>query len=128
MRQCHLKVKIFFLLICFTFLALCPVFADDFLTGTEDVPLMQGLTLLPEETFDFDAEDGRLYFSKAVSSIDSGKVLDFYRSTLPQLGWQEKQSGIFTREGDELRISTTQEQSQNEKLTIIVFELVTKSK
>ena len=98
------------------------------MTGTEDVPLMQGLTLLPEETFDFDAEDGRLYFSKAVSSIDSGKVLDFYRSTLPQLGWQEKQSGIFTREGDELRISTTQEQSQNEKLTIIVFELVTKSK
>lgn len=105
-----------------------PVFADDFLIGTEDVPFMQELALLPDETFDFDTENGRIYFTKATTSIGSKKVLDFYRQTLPQLGWEEKQSGTFIREEDELRINVTEEQSKNGKSTIVVFELVTKSK
>ena len=128
MPRCRQKVKILFAFVCFVFMLAKPVFADDFLTGTEDVPLMQDLTVLPEEMFDFDTEDGRLYSTKAVGSIDSAKVLDFYRQTLPQLGWKEKQAGVFVREGDELRINTNEEQSQKEKLTVVVFELVTKSK
>ena len=125
MRQCRLKVSILFLLF---FFFVAPVLADDFLAGTEDVPLMQGLTLLSDETFDFDTEDGRLYFSKANTSVDSAKVWDFYRKTLPQLGWVEKGSGTFVREGDVLRISIDKQSLENKKSNTVVFELVTKSK
>ena len=125
MRQCRLKVSILFLL--FFFFA-TPVLADDFLAGTEDVPLMQGLTLLSDETFDFDTEDGRLYFSKANTSVDSAKVWDFYRKTLPQLGWVEKETGSFAREGDILRISIDNQTLDGKKSNTVVFELVTKSK
>ena len=125
MRQCRLMVRILFLLL---FIFATPVLADDFLAGTEDVPLMQGLTLLTDETFDFDTEDGRLYFSKANTSVDSEKIWDFYRKTLPQLGWVEKGSGTFMREGDVLRISIDKQSLENKKSNTVVFELVTKSK
>lgn len=126
MRLCHPKVKFFLVFLLFIFAT--PVLADDFLAGTEDVPFMQELTLLPDETFDFDTENGRIYFSKATTLIDSAKVLDFYRKTLPQLGWVEKEAGNFVREDDMLRISTTEEHSKKGKTTSVVFELVTKSK
>ena len=125
MRQCRLIVNALFLLL---FIFAKPVWADDFLAGTEDVPLMQGLTLLTDETFDFDTEDGRLYFSKANAAIDSEKIWDFYRKTLPQLGWSEKESGTFVREGDVLRISIDKQSLENKKSNTVVFELVTKSK
>ena len=128
MPRCHQTVKLFLVSLLALFISVLPVYADDFLTGTEDVPLMSALTLLDDETFDFDTEDGRLYFSKAVASVDSKKVLDFYHQTLPQLGWVEEEQGNFVREGDVLRISTTEEQSESKKKTTVVFELVTKSK
>ena len=109
-------------------MGIAPAIADEFLTGTEDVPLMHNLSLLADETFDFDTEDGRFYSSKATGLVDSQKVLTFYRQTLPQLGWTEKESGVFVREDDVLRINATQEQSENGKITVVVFELVTKSK
>ncbi|MBO5997810.1 MAG: hypothetical protein J6P93_04730 [Alphaproteobacteria bacterium] len=124
MHRCRQLFNIIFLL----FFVATPVLADDFLAGTEDVPLMQELTLLPEETFDFDTQDGRLYFSKAVTSVDSEKVLDFYRQTLPQLGWKEDEFKNFVREDDVLRISTTDKQTEDGKIVTVVFELVTKSK
>lgn len=125
MRQCRLKVSLLFLLF---FVFATPVLADDFLAGTEDVPLMQGLTLLSDEIFDFDTEDGRLYFSKANTSVDSEKIWDFYRKTLPQLGWVEEETGTFAREGDVLRISIDNQSTENKKSNIVIFELVTKSK
>ena len=125
MRRCRPEVSLFFLLF---FIFATPVLADDFLAGTEDVPLMQGLTLLSDETFDFDTEDGRLYFSKANTSVDSEKIWDFYRKTLPQLGWVEEEKGSFSREGDVLRISIDNQSAENKKSNTVVFELVTKSK
>ena len=128
MPRCHQTVKLFLVSLLALFISVFPVYADDFLTGTEDVPLMSALTLLDDETFDFDTEDGRLYFSKATTSIDSEKVLKFYRETLPQLGWKEDEFKNFVREDDVLRISTTKKQNIDGKITIVVFELVTKSK
>ena len=128
MHQCRRAAKFWLLFIFLFFVGIKPVFADDFLTGTEDVPLMSDLELLSDETFDFDTEDGRLYFSKAIASVDSKKILDFYRQTLPQLGWIENEQGNFVREGDVLRISVAKEEIENKKLTTVIFELVTKSK
>ena len=82
----------------------------------------------PSALLDFDTEDGRLYFSKANTSVDSEKIWDFYRKTLPQLGWVEEETGTFSREGDVLRISIDNQSTENKKSNIVIFELVTKSK
>ena len=124
MLRCQALIKIFFL---FCFFLAKPIFASDFLTGTEDVPLMQGLALSEDETFDFENEDGRLYFSKAYTKDESEKVQKFYEETLPQLGWQRTDEG-YSREGDTLRISVTDGSFHAQKLTSVIFELIIKSK
>ena len=124
MHLCRLLYKIVFLL-CFWAL---PSLADQFLMGTEDVPLMDGMTYSVDETFSFENEDGRLYFSKTFISLKPQKIWDFYEKTLPQLGWQKNAAGVFERESDILRIGVIDEDYHSEQKTTVIFELITKSK
>ena len=119
MLRCHLIFKLFFLLF-FTF----PLLAEQFLEGTEDVPLMAGMVYSQEETFSIDNEDGRLYFSKTLTSENVEKIWRFYEETLPQMGWNEIEKGLFTRDGDTLRIGVYENLPKNG----VFFELITKSK
>jgi len=78
-------------------------FADGFVSGIEDLPLMQGL----EETeggMVFDSPAGRIVEAVAVGKVSREDVLDFYIETLPQLGWTPAGQGVFRREGEVLRI------------------------
>lgn len=128
MHLCRPLFKLCFFA-CFSFvLTMHTALADGFLSGTEDVPLMDGIVLSDEETFSFDTENGRIYISKGISKNDSTKVLSFYRQTLPQLGWQEKSAGEFVRESDILRIAVTDDDFDGQKSTSAIFELITKSK
>lgn len=113
------------LLFSFLFLFNIPVcFSEDFLVGTEDVPLMKGLEIKEDETFFMDDSvgSGRLFFSKALTKSESNDVEIFYDQTLPQLGWQKISSGYFEREGDVLKISTQKDKENTE----VVFELIAK--
>ena len=67
MRQCRQLCKFIFVL----FFCAFDAFADSFLEGTEDVPLMNGMQYSADETFSIDNEDGRLYFSKLFSAFFS---------------------------------------------------------
>lgn len=124
MRRCRLLYKSIFI---FCFFAL-PSWAGQFLVGTEDVPLMNGMTYSIDETFSFDNEDGRLYFSKTFINEKPQKIKDFYHNTLPQLGWEKATDDSFEREGDTLRIGIVDKDHHIEQKTTVIFELITKSK
>ena len=124
MHRCRLLYKIVFV---FCFL-ISSAFADSFLVGTEDIPLMSGMQYSEDETFSIDNEDGRLYFSKVFVSAEISQIWDFYRQTLPQLGWTETQDATFQRDDEILRMAVVDDSYHKEKKTTVIFELITKSK
>lgn len=77
--------------------------ADPFVDGLEDVPLMAGLTALPDRSVTFDKPSGRIVESYARGAVRRAEVIRFYEATLPQLGWSGK-ARSYLREGEELRL------------------------
>lgn len=77
-----------------------------FIAGSEDVPLMDGLTVLPEMEMSFDAPEGRIVQSVAYSeALLPDQVAAFYAETLPQMGWEQK-GKEFLREKETLSIES----------------------
>jgi hypothetical protein len=82
-----------------------PVSEPQFAKVIDDLPLMPGLTLVPDSDVLF-AEPlaGRIAETTAAGSVDIDDVYKFYRRSLPQLGWKIVDGRTYRREGDLLRI------------------------
>lgn len=78
--------------------------AQGFFALLEDVPVMPGLSPVDDAGMEFDAPSGRIVEAYAIGATDRNSVMDFYRATLPQLGWQKTDSTAFLREAESLRI------------------------
>ena len=78
--------------------------AQTFLAGFEDVPVMPDLIVVEGAGIDFDTPSGRIAEAYATGNLTPKAVLDFYRATLRQLGWQEVAGATFEREGETLRL------------------------
>lgn len=94
-----------------------------FIEGLEDVPVMEGMTQLPNDSIAFGNEESRLVEAILESESSSfSKVENFYRSTLPQMGWiyQGKRGDtlVFEREGEVIDI--TKESSKPLRVRITV--------
>ncbi len=89
-------------------LALCagrPLLAETaYVPGTEDVPLMPGLTATGGGPLVFDKPQGRIVEATATGAVKRAQVLAFYRSSLPELGWSRNGDAAFKRAGEELAI------------------------
>ena len=94
-----------FFLTLFLFLSF-PVFAQTFLPGTEDIPLMNELQNV-EETASFDDPLERMVLISAETKNSPKKVLQFYTETLKNLGWMMKKPGHFERGADTFSIEIT---------------------
>lgn len=96
--------------------------ADAYLPGTADVPLFDGLTVRQAgEGVQFDTPEGQILIVEAESETRTVReVMDFYRKSLPALGWKKKKGDVFEREDDSFSIVVVQEQ----KPLIVRFELV----
>ncbi|MBR1777599.1 MAG: hypothetical protein IJ752_03315 [Alphaproteobacteria bacterium] len=101
-----------------------------FMSGFEDLPLMEGLKQSEEAAVSFDAPSGRIIEAYAQSSqIGKQKIVDFYNKTLPQLGWKrlsenKKTSSVsYMREGEMLTISVDDGTPAS-----VRFELMTREK
>lgn len=72
-----------------------------YLTAIPDIPLMQGLNEKEgvEAPLVFDKAEGRVIEEAAVinAQLDKKEVLDFYRATLPSLGWKATMDGENTQ-------------------------------
>ncbi|MGH7124650.1 MAG: hypothetical protein ACREFI_09785 [Stellaceae bacterium] len=77
--------------------------AQQFVPGTEDVPLMRELAPVKDSDIVFDKPEGRIIEASARGKVTKAAVRSFYASTLPQLGW--KSSGeSWTRETETLHL------------------------
>ena len=90
-----------------------PVFAQNFLPGTEDIPLMDGLKNV-EETASFDSPTERMVLLSAETTLPAKQILAFYRQTLTNLGWQPKKEGYFERGTDSFLIEITPSGKNNQ--------------
>jgi len=78
--------------------------AEAFVAGLEDVPLMPRLVEDTGQRLKFDSPGGRVVETLASGEVARGDVLEFYARTLPELGWRPVSDGVWTREGERLRI------------------------
>lgn len=81
--------------------------ADGFLSRLEDLPLVPGLSEDTRAGVSFDTADGRIVEAFARGTVTERQVLDFYRETLPQLGWTPESPTEYRRGGERLRIALT---------------------
>jgi len=75
-----------------------------YVADIEDLPLMAGLVELSDSSVVFDKPAGRIIETYARGPVARAEVEDFYRDTLPQLGWREVGELSFAREGERLTI------------------------
>ena len=78
--------------------------ATVYVAGIDDLPLMPGLTTVPDTGVVFDKPSGRIVEAYAEGAVGRAQVAAFYTATLPQLGWRARQSNIFVREGERLSL------------------------
>jgi hypothetical protein len=90
----------------FALLAVAPgaATAQQFVAGTEDVPLMPGLELVAGSAVTFDKPQGRIVEAQASGKVTREAVHAFYAQTLPQLGWEPAGRDAWRREGETLRL------------------------
>ena len=74
-----------------------------YLSYLPDVPLMAGLTELPDQSVVFDKAEGRVVETAVLAPSDSEKrVFEFYGKTLPALGWERLKPDRFLRNNEQL--------------------------
>ncbi|HTZ78785.1 MAG TPA: hypothetical protein VMC10_12785 [Stellaceae bacterium] len=79
--------------------------AQQFVPGTEDVPLMKELAPVKGSDLVFDKPEGRIVEATARGKVTRIAVHDFYSQTLPQLGWANAlSSDTWTRETETLHL------------------------
>lgn len=94
-----------------------------FIEGLEDVPVMEGLSQLPNDSISFGNEESRLVEAILTSeSANFRKVQQFYQTTLPQMGWiyQGKRGNtlVFEREGEVIEITRESAKPLKVRLTV----------
>lgn len=75
-----------------------------------DVPVMPGMTELPDKALVFDKPDGRIAQAGAAGKGVTGQgIRAFYAASLPQLGWAPIGGDSYAREGEKLVLSVAYE-------------------
>lgn len=86
-------------------LAAAPAGAESvYLADIDDLPLAEGLVEDPAARVVFDKPAGRIVEAVARGPVTADAVRSFYAQTLPALGWQAGEGGIWVRGAEELKI------------------------
>lgn len=80
------------------------VFAD-FLPQTDDVPLMDGITINAPDDFSFDTPAGQILVFEGTTQLSVKSIQSFYAKTLTALGWTQKEKDSYVRGSDTLKLS-----------------------
>lgn len=114
-------MKITALLICFFIVVLSfGVKAEGFSSMIEDLPLMDALYEDRDNSLLFDKPSGRIIELFTYSeTLTVEQVLRFYAQALPALGWNKKNSDLYMREGEQIKIDT----EQQDKILYVTFTL-----
>ncbi len=96
---------------------------SQFVSSTEDLPLMPGLDEDLEAGTAFDTPQGRLVEAYAVGNVSHIAILEFYATTLPQLGWVQKENNRFQRDQEQLLIEFVNNDEKGNAATTVRFAL-----
>ena len=77
----------------------------DFLPGTDDIPLMDELSLPESDDFSFDTPAGQILIFEAQTTQSATAVRSFYDNTLTALGWTRDKQDFYHRDGDTIQLS-----------------------
>lgn len=84
--------------------------ATRFLSGSEDVPLMEGLAEQVETRIVFDTPGGRIVDVEAAGEVTADQARRYYEASLPALGWrrdaESAEGTMFWRRGAEVLVIT----------------------
>lgn len=90
--------------------------SSDFVQGSEDVPLMFGMSRVFDDSLGFDSAVGSISSSSYLTPYAAKQVQDFYAKTLPQMGWKIQQSdatrSVFVRDSEKLVIEFMKQESR----------------
>jgi len=99
---------------------------EDFVQGSEDIPLIAGMNRILEDAIGFDTNAGSIINSSYSTKLDLEKVKLFYLKTLPGMGWklvkQSENKLNFRREKEKLEILF----DKNKKINLVKFFLSSK--
>lgn len=111
-------MKKFLLIICLSFLSYSCASSsqqeqenvvDGFVNGSEDIPLLRGLTQIGDDDLGFDSGIGSISTTNYKSDFDLEKAKRFYLKTLPQMGWNLSEKKLekisFFRGNEKVEIS-----------------------
>ncbi|MBU6140763.1 MAG: hypothetical protein KGP29_04300 [Proteobacteria bacterium] len=95
--------------------------SEEFVQGSEDIPLLVGMEKISDEALGFDSASGSIITSSYSTNLEREKIKIFYLKTLPEMGWNitgnAKDSIEFKREKENLEIEFAKE----EKLQVVRF-------
>lgn len=80
----------------------CAADGIGFVSGIDDLPLMEGLAEEPGSAMIFDSPSGRIVQTEASGAVSGAEVLAFYAATLPELGWRRLGETAFVRQHETL--------------------------
>src|SRR5579863_3434966 len=86
------------------FLVAVTAMAEEFVAGTEDVPLMPGLAFVAGSDLVFDKPEGRIVEAQAQGPLARAKVQAFYAASLPPLGWKKIGADRWQRDAERLTL------------------------
>lgn len=93
------------------------VASEEFVQGSEDIPLLVGMEKMFDEGLGFDSESGSIMSSSYETKVDLKKVRSFYSKTLPQMGWKlvkgNKNKSVFERDNEKLEVEYSKQDSKD---------------
>jgi hypothetical protein len=106
-------IKNLLILICVLFFlpAICwqaqaETAAPQFFSALPDVPLMEGLQEITDQTSAYDKPEGRIVDQLAlIKNVSNEAIKRFYDQTLPQLGWYKTGELSYQRDKESMRLS-----------------------
>ena len=81
----------------------------DYVSGFEDLPLMDGVIERTDLNFSFDSLEGRIVQSYIETDKPFSAVKEYYDSTLKDLGWKKLKDGSYKRDDGVLTIEEVQQ-------------------
>jgi hypothetical protein len=97
-------VRTLLIILPLLFAVVAPAIAEEFVAGTEDLPLMPALKPVPNSDIVFDKPEGRIVEARAAGATTRAKVEEFYAASLPALGWKQAGRDQWQRDAERLKL------------------------
>lgn len=120
-----MKTRLALMLLAFLMTAFSVMAQDEqaFLSILPDVPLIEGLSEIENESLAFDKPEGRIVMIEAQGNVQTNTILGFYEQVLPELGWTQEAYDTYTRGDEVLKITALSPENSETEQTQVKFLL-----